>query len=283
MKSRSWCFTINNPTEEDRSDIHDLIAVAEYVIIGNEIGEQGTPHFQGYCEFQHARTLNGVKRILKRAHLERRRGTPQEAITYCEKEGDFIEHGIRPTTTKLTPKERWTRILHLAETGNVEALKEEFPGEYIRYHEKLKSMIVRQPTILTILENEWWYGSTGTGKSRRLWNIYPNHYQKELNKWWCGYQGQDVVAIEEWAPKNECTASALKIWADRYPFTAQVKGGSLQRIRPKKIIVLSNYTIEQCFPAMEDCEPIKRRFQVVHFPFPLEHFEGNNILDWVDL
>lgn len=115
------------------------------------------------------------------------------------------------------------------------------------------------------LQNEWWYGSTGTGKSKKVWEDYPEHYGKMLNKWWDGYQDEEVVVIEEWCPKNECTASALKIWADRYPFNAEIKGGLLKKIRPKKIIVTSNYSIDQCFERSEDREPIKRRFKQVHF------------------
>jgi len=75
-----------------------------------------------------------------------------------------------------------------------------------------------------------------------------------------------VVAIEEWSPKNECTGAYLKIWADRYPFTAQIKGGSLTKARPIKLIVLSNYSIEDCFPDARDYEPLKRRFTVIEFP-----------------
>lgn len=163
----------------------------------------------------------------------------------------------------------------------METIKEDYPGMYLRYNEKLKSLAVPAPRILTTLENEWWYGSTGTGKSRLLWELYPEHYQKELNKWWCGYNQEAVVAIEEWSPKNECTASALKIWADRYPFTGQIKGGSLKKIRPAKIIVTSNYSIDQCFPATEDAEPIKRRFKVRFFPemfrHPREEEESNEL------
>jgi len=75
-----------------------------------------------------------------------------------------------------------------------------------------------------------------------------------------------VVAIEEWSPKNECTGAYLKVWADRYPFTAQIKGGSLTKARPIKLIVLSNYTIEDCFPDARDYEPLLRRFTVIKFP-----------------
>lgn len=127
-------------------------------------------------------------------------------------------------------------------------------------------MRVWENPILSELEHEWWYGPSGTGKSKRAWEEFPGHYQKELNKWWCSYAGEDVVVIEEWSPKNECTASALKIWADRYPFTGQIKGGSMTKIRPRKIIVTSNYSIEQCFPNAEDQGPLKRRFKQVYFP-----------------
>jgi len=114
--------------------------------------------------------------------------------------------------------------------------------------------------------HEWWVGSTGTGKSKLAWELYPHHFAKGLNKWWDGYAFQEVVIIEEWAPRNECTASFLKKWADRYAFPVEVKGAILPNIRPKKIIVLSNYTIEQCFDRREDWEPMLRKFKVIKFP-----------------
>ena len=116
------------------------------------------------------------------------------------------------------------------------------------------------------LQHEWWVGPSGTGKSRLLWELYPKHFAKALSKWWDGYRHQEVVAIEEWSPKNDLTASALKKWADRYPFPGEIKGGCLQGLRPKKIIVLSNYTPEQCFLNQEDLGPILRRFTVIKFP-----------------
>lgn len=264
-RSRGWCFTINNPTGWHTVEIEDLVSAAQYVVYGNEVGESGTPHWQGYCYFKERKSFAQLKRILKDAHLEAQKGSIDQAVEYCKKDGDFREFGTKPVGPK-GQKDKFKAVLELARAGNFQEIEDNYASIYLRYHAKLLSLRKpERPIILDTLENEWWYGATGTGKSRELWERFPNHYQKSLNKWWDGYAYEEVVAIEEWSPKNEVTSSQLKIWADRYPFCAEIKGGTLQKVRPKKIIVLSNYTIEECFQNSQDLEPIRRRFKVKHF------------------
>lgn len=265
LRSRKWCFTINNPTEWDEGDIQRLRESASYVIVGKETGESGTPHFQGFCYFKERKSLQQVKAFITRAHLEPARGTNEQAADYCRKDGDWREWGDLPCGPQ-GQKNKWKEVLQLARAGKVEEIEDKFPAIFLRYHSKLLGLFRPElPLILDELQNEWWYGETGTGKSRELWRQYPNHFQKSLNKWWDGYNNEEVVAIEEWSPKNDVTSSFLKIWADRYPFTGEIKGGTLQKIRPKKIIVLSNYTIEDCFYLSNDLGPIKRRFKIKQF------------------
>lgn len=265
-RSKSWCFTINNPTEQDNVELEDLRLLASYIVWGAEVGDSGTPHYQGYVIFDRVLSLPQARSYLNRAHFEARRGTHRQASDYCKKDGNFVEYGVLPSSASEASKTMWSTIIRDAEAGDLDKIKEDYPAMYLRYLEKLRSLARPMVSILPELENEWWYGPTGTGKSRKLWRDYPIHYAKQLNKWWDGYDGEEVVAIEEWCPKNECTASLLKIWADRYPFPAEIKGGKLNRIRPKKVIVLSNYSPDQCFANVEDLEPIKRRFKVIHFP-----------------
>lgn len=78
------------------------------------------------------------------------------------------------------------------------------------------------------------------------------------------YNNQEVVIIDDWSPNHECLIWHLKIWADRYPFNAETKGSSML-IRPKKIIITSNYAIEECFHNEQDIEAIKRRFKDTKF------------------
>lgn len=268
-RSRGWCFTVNNPTEYYEELVLGDLRIDtpwQYIVYGRERGERGTPHLQGYVYFANKKSFDQVKEILgSQAHVEKQRGPTQRAIEYCKKDGDYTEWGEAP----LGPAgqaDKWKTVISLARTGSMQEIEDRYPAIFLRYHTKLQGLFrAERPIILDVLENEWWFGPTGTGKSRQLWNHYPQHFQKSLNKWWDGYANEDIVAIEEWSPKNEVTASFLKIWSDRYPFTAEIKGGSLQKIRPKKIIILSNYSIEECFIHEQDRGPIKRRFKVVQF------------------
>jgi len=260
-----YCFTLNNWTEEEYS--HILGIPSKYLIVGKEIGESGTPHLQGYIHFERNVRFNTVKKYLPRAHIEQAKGTAEQNADYCKKDGNFHEQGSLPKSKGDASKEAYANILKHAEDGDMDWIKSNYPRMWIQLSHRLESLQRPKGEILDgELRHEWWVGPTGSGKSRLLWELYPEHFQKDTNKWWCGYRHQDVVAIEEWSPKNECTGSFLKIWADRYPFTGQIKGGSLQRIRPVKLIVLSNYEIDDCFPDSRDAGPLHRRFATLRFP-----------------
>nr|QXP07592.1 MAG: replication associated protein [Arizlama virus] len=265
-KQRDFCFTINNPTDSDYIELKHLEEEAKFYCYGKETGETSTFHLQGFVMFSNQRTLRGVSRLLTRAHLEKRRGTPQQAIEYCAKDGDFYEWGERPIAGKTT-KERHAWCISMARQGYLDRIEVEEPGMYLRYLSTFRSLRERESSIITAdLDNEWWTGPTGTGKSRKLWAEYPDHFPKSLNKWWDGYENQDVVALEELNPDNgKWIGSFLKIWSDRYPFNAEIKGGTLKLIRPKKFVVCSNYSIEECFPNDQDLLPLKRRFKVTRF------------------
>lgn len=157
----------------------------------------------------------------------------------------------------------WDNTRRDAEGGNFEAIRSD---HYVRYYSTIRRIRIERPVNLETLEgpfqNQWFYGPPGTGKSRKAREENPKAFIKPINKWWDGYDNEDVVIIDEWEPENRL-GFLLKVWADRYPFVGECKGGS-RRMRPRKIIVTSNYKIEECFNRV-DTLAVARRFIVVNF------------------
>lgn len=270
-RSRDFVFTTNNYTEDNIKSLKALDY--SYIVWGEEVGDSGTPHLQGYVRFKSARTVSSVIKKMTGSHIEIKKGTPAQAIEYCKKDGVWTEIGEPPKSPAEggeMEKKRWRTIYEKAEEGDEQWLIENEPNVAFKHLATFRSHKKPKMEILTYADedtpHEWWYGETGTGKSRTLWEEYPLHYQKEKNKWWCGYTGQDIVVIEEADPKTmEHLASRMKVWADRYPFPGEIKGARIEGIRPMKIIVLSNYPMEACFTNQEDIEPLQRRFRTIRF------------------
>lgn len=268
-RSRAWCITINNPDDLDGSRLQ--ASDYKYLVIGNEVGESGTPHLQCYVYFPEKLSRRAVSKLAPRGFLQPAEGTPQQASDYCKKDGDYKEYGELPMSQSekgVAGAKAWAVIIAHARVGDEDWLLENYPKVYFS---SLSTFRSHRAPVTTILDhsdddspNIWLMGATGTGKSRWLFETYPNHFRKEWNKWWGGYRGQDTVAIEEASPEVcKLGGSKLKLWADRYPFEGEVKNGHLASSRPARIIVTSNYSIEECYPAPQDYEPLKRRFKVM--------------------
>ena len=240
----------------------------KYTCIGKEVGESGTFHHQGYIVFAQAKSLAACRKILPRAHWEVRMGTHEQAADYCKKTGDFVETGSFVTKKEQGDKEkmRWEQAWEAAKTGDFQDIpcdiKYRYWGATQAIHRAHQSA---PPEIDGELQNIWIYGPPGTGKSRKARDDYPDCYTKSCNKWWDGYQDEEEVLIDDLDKQHECLGHHLKIWADRYPFNAEVKGSS-SSIRPKIIIVTSNYHPNQIWNDPILVEAICRRFKLVHMP-----------------
>jgi hypothetical protein len=77
MQGKRWCFTLNNPVDTELESFHNATDRA-YVIIGKELGEQGTAHWQGYITFTKNKRLAAVRAINGRAHWEIARGSTDD-------------------------------------------------------------------------------------------------------------------------------------------------------------------------------------------------------------
>lgn len=166
-------------------------------------------------------------------------------------------------------RERWSRAWELAAAGDIEEFKEEEPMLSYRYYSTFRQI---QKDFMKPGENligsscgVWYWGQAGAGKSWKAREDYPDAYFKMKNKWWCGYQGQEFVIIDDIDPNHAVLGSHIKLWADIYPFLAEIKGGAIT-IRPKVICITSQYPPERIWPNdPETLEAIRRRFHVTQF------------------
>lgn len=303
-RSRAWCFTLNNPTEHNEHELFDFAWNCSYFVGGREIAPTtGTPHIQGFFYLGLQTTRSALlKRLPEGIHLEPKGSgsTFKQCSDYCKKGqqsheewkeqgsggpnfgvgADFFEHGTLPwdqekkgEAGKQSIEERW----ELAKNGDFESL----PPEHIRTYQYIYTRF-QEVEDRNGLHNYWVWGATGVGKSRWVREHYgegmvghseqPVHpgfvstgfYSKGTNKWWDGYNNENVVLIDDFDPDHgKYLAYYLKIWADHYAFNAEVKGGML-KIRPLIVIITSQYPLEACFERKEDVDALSRRFEIIN-------------------
>ena len=263
-KFRNFIFTRNNYADTSFEDN----VTCKYIIYGCEVAPTtGTPHLQGFVSFEHQKTLKTVIKLFAGCHVEVA-NTVEEAIDYCKKDGHFVERGDKPKSLKRAneiQKENWEEILKCAASGDFEAIPAEIRFKYDRNIERIRDRAIQSRELEdTEEQHEWYCGPSGTGKSRKAREENPEAYLKMCNKWWDGYIDQETVLLEDFDKKHDVLCHHLKIWADRYPFPAEAKGRALV-IRPKKIIVTSNYHPEEIWTEESSLGPILRRFKIVRF------------------
>nr|QGF19362.1 replication associated protein [Antarctic circular DNA molecule] len=258
-----WCYTLNNYSLEEAVAVLEM--QSSYHICGKEVGDEGTPHLQGYIIFKSVKALSGVKKLQSRAHWEQAKGTTTQNVTYCSKGGLFSETGTRPKTSKEVgelQKEQWADVVRSVREGTCE---HEYPKEFIQYNATINRLYQPQVHEIQVYTGIWFYGPPGTGKSRKARDDFPGAYDKLMNKWWDGYVDEESVIIDDIDTTHVHMGLFLKRYADHYPFRAEYKGGS-KLIRPKHIIVTSNYSIEDIFgTGTEMTKAIQRRYKVTQF------------------
>lgn len=266
-RARHWVFTLNNPGPIPRDSVVD-VALVDYIVVGSEVGESGTPHYQGYVAFKDRKRLTQVRAICPSAHWEVTRGTPKQASDYCKKDGDYYEHGELPAAQHVNgAAKRKAQYQEAYELAKQQRVTEIDPELQIKHLTTLDRIAAREAPVLACLENYpgfWIYGAPGVGKSRTAREMAPDAYMKTLNKWWDHYKNEEDVIIDDIDPDSaKYLVHHLKQWLDIYKFKCEYKGGA-KDIRPKRIIITSNYSIDECFEREADQKAIKRRCDVTH-------------------
>ena len=264
--AKRWCYTINNPTAPPPP----LEEESSYHVYGEEVGESGTPHYQGFIIFKKPKRLNQVKALIEpRGHYEVAKGKNSQAADYCKKDGKFTEYGSLPAEQGAAggaaTKARYELAFKQAKLGELDDIEPDLLIKHYRTLKQIRTDYVGDIQPLDYLPGIWIFGASGIGKSKYARDKYPGAYVKNCNKWWDHYQNEENVIIDDFDDTHACLGHHMKRWGDHYAFTAETKGGSIY-IRPKWIVVTSQYSIQDIFhkdhPTLE---ALSRRFREINF------------------
>ena len=110
------------------------------------------------------------------------------------------------------------------------------------------------------------WGTTGTGKSRRAWEEAGDIvYAKDpRTKWWCGYRGEKNVIIDEF--RGTIDIAHLLRWLDRYPVCVEIKGAS-RPLNCERFWITSNVDPRKWYPEIDEetLAALLRRLNITHF------------------
>lgn len=248
MKFRNICFTLNNYTEEEYQRIQQIDIEKEkirYIVVGKEVGELGTPHLQGYIEYNTQVRMAGIKKLISnRLHIEERKGTAQQALVYCKKDENYIEKG----QPKLVKDKKLNKVGEQGKRQDIlniwdsvkkgysqTQLLEEYPIEYSKYGKAIdKYYTINEPPRDRNQETQiyWYYGSTGVGKSKAVYDENEEVFTPKNYKWWDGYDRHKVVLLDD-VRADYCKFHEWLTLTDRYQYKVEVKGGMRQLVAEK--------------------------------------------------
>lgn len=224
--------------------------------------------------------LSAVKRIpgIARAHFEPRRGSEAEASDYCKKEGDFEEFGIRALCKGSRTDVLAFAALVKSGRTDLELMEEDFNAfnRFYKTVDRYRSYI--PPKRTEELKVALFVGKTGTGKTRKAYDLFPDLYAFPIGKdlWSDGYMGQKNVLVDDFS--GQMRLVDLLRFLDRYPIQIPKKGG-FNWWCPSFIIITTNFHPRDWFKwdgREEHQAALKRRFTTVFDFDNLDITEGND-------
>lgn len=168
------------------------------------------------------------------AHWEPARGKPAQARDYCMKEDTRVggPWEVGQWATQGQTRGLSDAVGALQAGASLREVAEQYPEVYIRHCRGLKDWMHtvgnKGPRQIGEDGPEVWvfWGPSGTGKSRRARDDWPEAYWKLNNaRWWDGYAGHETVIFDDFKGSSLTLHDFQRI-IDRYPLDVEVKGGT---------------------------------------------------------
>lgn len=189
-----WVFT----TKESASD--EVIALQElcnYMVLGLEEGDAGYLHLQGFLQLKGRKRLETLKGLARTTHFEPRKGTVEEAIAYCKKDGIWFDFGEPVSQGSRTDIRAFVED---SKQLDARTMYERHPNCMVRYPRAFDHIrnVFNEDNERPAAKLYWLFGPARTGKTGWVLQNYPRVYVKSPTDWWWdSYTGQEAILIDE--------------------------------------------------------------------------------------
>lgn len=283
---KDWCFTLNNPRLRDHGKIRTW--TYNYLVYQLEVGEEGTPHFQGFVQFPSGMRLKQLKKLNKHIHWEPRRGSAYQASHYCKKPEagceckhcvdtppNYPQYIFEDGTISAPAGEKLASVAAYLKRHGLSKTIDAYPTHYMGCNRGMEALAtfyspVRQwQTVVTVL-----WGEPNLGKTRYAM-LGPSPYKLAA----FGGQGStdffgdyrpdvhETLVVDDFYGNWKYT-TFLQV-CDRYPTEVHTKGG-FRQLLVRHIVFTSNAGPSEWYPKvlaeMNRRESFNRRIHnIVHF------------------
>ena len=212
-QTKYWCYTLNN---------HSSVNVprtffpneTDYHIWSEE--DAGTPHLQGYLCLTKKKRLSQMKKVNQEAHWEPRKYSHVAARDYCKKSDSHVSgpYIIGDETDLQKPGRRNDLIafrdaIQEGQSDKTIIQDNALASTWLKYNVAAARMRTALGVNVRMHQTQCiiFYGPPGTGKSfaarkfcsdnNLTYHVLPQKQATDSNPWFDGWQGQDVLIIDE--------------------------------------------------------------------------------------
>lgn len=243
--------------------------IKEYVIC-LEHHKDGNPHLHAYVKFNVRKRIHSDSFDFEGYHghyevAKSWKAVCQYVIKYKDYISNFDVKKALAKKGKMTKEDLLKDVDSVLDEGKITPMQ---VASFYRNQMVYKMLLNKKKKMPDVLPEKrrhlWIYGPSNTGKTTHLREKMQekgeeNFFQIPTNNDWVGYDDQYYLYLDEY--KGQLTIQQLNRICDGGA-KVNVKGGTVQLRYDVQVIILSNYSIEECYHKADLVliESLKNRF-----------------------
>lgn len=261
----------------------------KYLVVSKELHQDGNEHFHAAVLFE--------KKLDKRVNvftidefvcniqiIGKTNASLKKSIAYVKKDGNFVEYGDMPEALKKLDKKE--KVMYVVEHTNKQCAESGyFNFSELRHLDYIRSLWNNQWPNFQKRRVLWFYGGTGTGKTREAWNLLTNAYERsdiwcnsgKMDPFFLGYTGQQGVILDDFRPGTIRFEMLLRI-LDGYPVIVNIKGGQTEWLA-NTIIITAPTQPSEMYVNRETGQEWDHLDQLIRRIDDIREFDGDTEID----